>query len=94
MYQSAQDEKRAAQMKAYMRNPFPFLGIASPRCQALSKQLFQDLGTLPYRKRTYLSRWVSQEHIWLQRTVLLDRLKHKQQLDWDQVQGDVKKTGK
>ena len=149
-------------MKAYMLEQFPFLGIASPRRQALSKRLFKELGTLPIEealllwdacwqlpereyqyfvqdcgkkwqkelspehlprleslilqkswwdtvdflaphfvgqiflrypesKTPYLDRWVKQENIWLQRTVLLYGLKHKQQLDWGRLQADIKK---
>lgn len=37
------DEKRAVQMAAYMKNHFPFMGVASPARKAITKPVFREM---------------------------------------------------
>jgi 3-methyladenine DNA glycosylase AlkD len=44
VYAAARDPERAAQMAAYMRDQFPFLGIPAPAQRALARQVLTGLG--------------------------------------------------
>lgn len=43
-FEPLRDSERAAGMRAYMRNQFPFLGIPTPERRRAAKRAFQDLG--------------------------------------------------
>jgi 3-methyladenine DNA glycosylase AlkD len=43
-YQSAADTERAAAQRAYMRDQFPYLGIATPRRRAIDRSVFMGAG--------------------------------------------------
>jgi len=70
LYQQHADPKKAAPMKAYMRNQFEYLGLKSPELSELNKtyinqhglpkitdleQILRDLWTLPEREFQYLA---------------------------------------
>ena len=46
-FRSAADPKKAAEMSAYMRDLFPFLGIPAPERRNLSKEFLKAAGKMP-----------------------------------------------
>jgi len=47
----AADATKAAGMKAYMKNMFPFLGIQKPARDAITKKWFRDIGNLNWKEQ-------------------------------------------